>query len=137
MKITHLALALTLSLGLGACASLTGPSAVDIARLPVVDYGQTPPSDEFVLRYPAGADLPVIARIDGTLLEKAQRATLNIRIKRDVYVYRDLASFDGKSWQAGQELIGGRLWMTLPGEKEQKRDAVSPGEIGAEFNMRK
>lgn len=136
MKTFHPALLVVVTLALGACANLSGPSAADIARLPVVDYGQSPPADEFVLRYPAGANLPVVTRLEGSLLEKAEQATLTVRIKRDVYVYRDLASLDGKSWQPGNLVVGGRVWMTLPGNKDQKQDAVSAGEIGAEFNLK-
>ncbi|WP_150428320.1 hypothetical protein [Dechloromonas sp. CZR5] len=136
MKIFRPALLVVVTLVLGACANLSGPSAADIARLPVVDYGQSPPADEFVLRYPAGANLPVVTRLEGSLLEKTEQATLTVRIKRDVYVYRDLASLDGKSWQPGNLVVGGRVWMTLPGNKDQKQDAVSAGEIGAEFNLK-
>lgn len=136
MKTFRLALLAALSLSLGACASLTAPRDADIARLPVIDYGQTPPAGDFVLRYPAGLDLPIVARIDGTLLEKGVQATLKVRVKRDVYVYRDLASLDGKSWQAGGQVIDGRLGMSLPGEKDRKRDAISTGEIAAEFNLK-
>ncbi len=136
MKTFRPALLVVVTLALGACANLSRPSAADIARLPVVDYGQSPPADEFVLRYPAGANLPVVTRLEGSLLEKAEQATLTVRIKRDVYVYRDLASLDGKSWQPGNLVVGGRVWMTLPGNKDQKQDAVSAGEIGAEFNLK-
>lgn len=136
MKTLRPALLVVVTLALGACANLSAPSAADIARLPVVDYGQNPAADEFVLRYPAGSDLPVVARIEGSLLEKTDRATLTVRVKRDVYVYRNLASLDGKSWQPGEQIIGGRVWMTLPGNKDQKLDAVSVGEIGAEFNLK-
>jgi hypothetical protein len=136
MKTLRPALLVVVTLALGACANLSAPSAADIARLPVVDYGQNPPADEFILRYPAGSDLPVVARIEGSLLEKTDRATLTVRVKRDVYVYRNLASLDGKSWQPGEQIIGGRVWMTLPGNKDQKLDAVSVGEIGAEFNLK-
>jgi len=136
MKTLRPALLVVVTLALGACANLSVPSAADIARLPVVDYGQNPAADEFVLRYPAGSDLPVVARIEGSLLEKTDRATLTVRVKRDVYVYRNLASLDGKSWQPGEQIIGGRVWMTLPGNKDQKLDAVSVGEIGAEFNLK-
>lgn len=136
MKTLRPALLEVVTLALGACANLSAPSAADIARLPVVDYGQNPPADEFVLRYPAGTDLPVIARFEGSLLEKTDRAIMTVRIKRDVYVYRELASLDGKSWQPGNQVVGGRVWMTLPGHKDQKLDAVSAGEIGAEFNLK-
>ena len=59
---------------LTACAGLGAPSSTDIQRLPVVRYSQAAPADrDFVLLYPAGADLPVNVRVDGSLL--AKRAT--------------------------------------------------------------
>lgn len=122
---------------LSACAGLGAPSAEAIARLPVVTYGQPAPADgEFVLRYPADTDLPVIATVDGTLLAKTARAEMAVRIKRDVYVYRDQASFDGKTWQPGPSVIGGKFWFALPGDKDGRRNGQSPGELGAEFNLR-
>lgn len=136
MKTHRLALLLSLPVFLGACAGLLGPNNAEIAGLPVVDFGRTPPNGEFVLRYPAGIDLPVLAHIDGSLLEGREQTTLKVRVKRDVYVYRDLTSFDGKNWQPSHRLIGGRLWISMPGEKNGQRDAVSPGEIGAEFNLK-
>src|SRR5574343_11830 len=98
-----------------ACANIVGPSSADIAALPIVDFGQAKPTGEFVLRYPAGVDLPIVARVDGTLLDKTDRATLNVRVKRDIYVYRDQASLDGKVWQAAHALIGGHYRISTPG----------------------
>lgn len=137
---TSLFLALPFVLITG-CASVSAPDAKGIARLPVVSYGQPAPTQgDFVLHYPAEVDLPVIARVGGTLLSKTDEAQLKVRLKRDVYVYRDLASFDRQQWRAGQSLIGGRLSITLPGERvgEQGpvRDAVSPGDMAAEFNIK-
>ena len=122
---------------LSACASLTSPSPDEIARLPVVRYGQPAPADgNFVLLYPAGVDLPVIAKVDGSLLAKTDQARLNVRVKQDVYTYRDQVSFDGKTWHNGQIVIGGKFGFSLPGEKDSKRDAKSPGELAAEFNLK-
>lgn len=125
------------AISLSACASLTSPSPDEIARLPVVRFGQAGPADgNFVLHYPAGVNLPVIAKVDGTLFSKTDQAQLNVQIKQDVYVYRNLLSFDGKTWSNSQDKIGGKVWLALPGDKHGKRDGQSPGELAAEFNLR-
>jgi hypothetical protein len=121
---------------LSGCAAFA-PSPEEIGRLPVVRYGQPAPADgNFVLLYPAGVDLPVIAKVDGSLLAKTDQARLNVRIKQDVYTYRDQVSFDGKTWYHGPSKIGGKFSFSLPGEKEGQRDAQSPGELAAEFNLK-
>jgi len=121
---------------LSACANLGGPSQEEIARLPVVTFGQPAPENgEFVLRYPAGADLPVTAKVSGDLFAKTDEATLKVRVKQDIYLYRDRVSFDGKTWATGSDKIGGNFWFTLPGEKDGKRDAQSPGVLAAEFKL--
>jgi hypothetical protein len=122
---------------LSACAGLTGPSADEIARLPVVRYGQTAPADgNFVLLYPAGANLPVNTKVVGSLFEKTDEATLNVRVKRDIYIYRNQVSLDGKTWSIGHDKVGGQIHFALPGDKEGKRDGKSPGELTAEFNLK-
>ena len=122
---------------LPACASLSAPSPEEIAKLPVIKYGQaSPESGEFVLYYPAHTDLPVVTRIDGNLFSQTAQADLKVQLKQDVYVYRHLVSLDGKSWQNGQQKIGGRVTLNLPGDKAGKRDARSPGELAAEFNLK-
>jgi len=126
-----------IALSLSACASLTSPSPEEISRLPVVRYGQPAPADgNFVLLYPAGVDLPVIAKIDGSLFSKADQAKLNVQIKQDIYRYHNLVSFDGKAWSNGHDKVGGKLSLALPGDKLGQRDGQSPGELAAEFNLR-
>lgn len=122
---------------LPACASFSSPSPEAIAKLPVVKYGQAAPENgEFVLYYPANTDLPVLARIDGNLFSQTARADLKIQLKQDVYVYRNLVSLDGKSWENGQQRIGGQVTLNLPGDRAGKRDARSPGELAAEFTLK-
>lgn len=125
------------ALCLSACASLTGPSAESISRLPVLRYGETAPTgQDFVLLYPAGTPLPVHAKVVGTLLEKTGQADFAVVLKRDVYLYRDQASFDGKTWQPGHRLVGGRFWFSLPGDRDGQRDGHSPAELGAAFDQK-
>lgn len=119
------------ALSLSGCASLVPPSASEIAALPMVKYGQPAPADKnFILHYPAGVPLPMAASINGNLFEKNEQATLNPRLKRDVYVYKTWASFDGKTWQRGNQLVDGRLELRLPGDT----DGNSAGTLAVEFN---
>lgn len=135
-RISSSLILIALCSGLGACSSLSGPSSAEIARLPVVDFGKTPPAGEFVLRYPAGVDLPVEARIGGSLIEKTEATTLNVRVKRDLYVYRDRASLDGQNWMPDHQLVGAEFMISVPGTRGGKRDAVSPGEMSARFDLK-
>ena len=119
------------ALSLSGCASLVPPSASEIAALPMVKYGQPAPADKnFILHYPAGVPLPMAASINGNLFEKNEQATLNPRLKRDVYVYKTWASFDGKTWQRDNQLVGGHLELRLPGDT----DGNSAGTLAVEFN---
>jgi len=133
-RLSPLALStLAASLLLGGCAGLFPPGADEMAKLPVVRYGQPAPAGgEYVLHYPAGAPLPVVASVDGTLLEKAGRASFDVAVKRDVYVYRNWVSFDGKRWASGDDLVTGDFRVTLPGEADGK----APGALAARFDLR-
>lgn len=118
---------------LTACAGLQAPPQSEIAAAPVVSYGQAAPTGrDFVMHYPAGALLPVRTSVTGSLLEREGRAELQVSLKRDIYVYKHWASFDGKTWRRGDELVGGKIAMTLPGEG----DGRVPGTLTAEFNLK-
>lgn len=130
-------LGLTASLTLSACASMTGPSPDEIARLPVVSYGQPTPTDsDFILRYPAGVDLPVTARVSGSLLAQTAQSNMTVRVKQDVYVYRDRVSFDGREWSSSASKITGQFLVSPPGMKAGKLDPQSPGEMSAVFDLK-
>lgn len=129
-------LGLVAAFALPACSTLIGPSAGEIARLPVVSYGQPAPDGEFVLRYPAGTDLPVNASVGGTLMAEPVQSTMKVRVKQDVYVYKNQVSFDGKEWSPTSSKIGGEFRISPPGMKDGKFDPQAPGEMSAEFNSR-
>jgi len=122
---------------LSGCAALSVPADDDIAKLPVVDWGQAAPKDgEYVLRYPADSDLTVVASVEGSLMSTPARAELKVRLKRDVYVYRNLASFDGRHWQGSQAVIGGSAFVSPPGYAKGKPDPQAPGEMRAVFDLK-
>lgn len=118
-------------LPLGACA--IPPSGADLADVPVVRFGQPAPAGkDFILFYPAGTPLPVLATVDGSLLAKTGQSALEVATVRDVYVFRQWVSFDGKTWVAGNNAVGGRFEITLPGE----RTGAEPGTLSARFDLR-
>lgn len=118
---------------LSACAGLLPPSPAETATLPVIAYGNPAPAGQpFILHYPAGSALPVLASVSGSLLEREDKAELHVSLKRDVYLYQSWASFDGKNWQRGHDLVSGKFTISLPGEA----DGRSPGTLAAEFNSK-
>jgi hypothetical protein len=120
-------------LTLGGCAGAFPPKAGDLAQTPVVRYGEAAPSGkEFITFFPAGAPLPVVATVDGTLLEHKASASMQVALKRDVYLYRQWVSFDGKNWVFGQDAVGGKFLIEMPGVKDGK----NPGSMSAEFNLK-
>lgn len=120
-------------LSLGGCASLFPPKAEDLAQTPVVRFGEAAPAGkEFVTFFPAGAPLPAVATVDGTLLERKASATMQVALKRDVYLYRQWLSFDGKTWVSSRDAVGGAFLIELPGVK----DGRNPGVMRAEFNLK-
>ena len=133
MKI-RLAFATPLAIiALSACAGLQPPPTDELSSLPVVRYGQpVAEGKNFILHYPAGVPLPVDALVSGNIFEKNEQALLKPRLKQDIYLYKSWLSFDGKTWQRSDHLIGGKIELLLPGEK----DAHSPGRLSAEFTQK-
>ena len=118
---------------LSGCAGLNAPGKDAMAQIPIVRFGERAPAgQDFVLHYPAGSALPVVAGVYGSLFAQAETATLNVRLNRDVFVYRKWVSFDGKSWLPGNEAVGGKVDLKLPGET----DGNAPGQLRAEFNLK-
>lgn len=122
-----------LGLSLVGCASWMAPSERSMAQVPVVRFGaQAPANKEFVVMYPAGTPLPIVASVGGTLMDQGDKATLHVTPKRDVYVYRRWVSFDGKTWTYGHHAVDGKFEIKLPGME----NGSNPGALGLEFNAR-
>jgi len=119
------------SLSLAACTSLFPPTTEETAALPTVRFGQKAPEvKDFILLYPAGQPLPMAVSISGNIFERNEQTTLNPRLKRDIHVYKHWASYDGKTWLKGSQLIGGNIELRLPGETK----AHEPGSLAVEFH---
>ena len=131
--ILRLSAATLATLALAGCASFGKPGADELARLPVVRFGeQAPAGQPYILLYPAGAPLPIEARIHGSLLDGEARSTLTVHTRQDLYTYKHWASLDGKNWKTGHDVVGGNFEIRVPGEK----DGRNPGSMRAEFNLK-
>lgn len=133
MKNLRTLILLTAGLSLFGCATLSPPGREEIAGVPVVTFGTPVPSGKAViLRFPAGVPLPVVASVDGTLFRQTARETLQVSLQRDVYVYRQWVSFDGKNWLPKDRAIDGRFQIKLPGTE----DGTNAGSMAATFNLK-
>ncbi len=113
-----------------ACAAFSAraflpPSSAEIAKVPKIRFGQALPKDgNYVMFFPAGTPLPLSVLVDGDLFEHGSQATMHVFLKRNVYVYRQFASFDGKNWQPARRLIETHLELQVP-----KSDGSKAGQL--------
>jgi hypothetical protein len=120
-----------------ACAALTAcasfpPSSAEIAKSPQLRFGQPLPKEgDYVLLYPAGTPLPFFVAVGGNLFEQAQQTVMHVTLKRDVYVFGHFASFDGKNWSRGFELIKGELRLEIP-----QKDGGNAGMLRLDLNQK-
>lgn len=125
--------ATVLAASLVGCSGMTPPSTTDMAKITTVRFGDDAPvGKEFAILYPAGMPLPVLATVNGSLFAQSDQATLHVTLKNDVYAYKQWVSFDGRTWQRSDTLIGGKFEMNVPGTLDGK----NPGKLGAEFNVK-
>mgnify|MGYP001572869096 CR=1 FL=1 len=96
------------------CASLGVPPADRIARLPVVTFPEPPATSEFVLKLPAGQPIPTHVSITGSALASTARHTLDVTLPKDLYVYRDWVSDDGRTWRRSRSELSFRMALHLP-----------------------
>ena len=114
MKLTRMLIAASTCVALTACAGLP-PSTAEIAKAPQIRFGQPlPEGKDYVLFFPAATPLPASIVVDGSLFEQEGHASFNVTLKRDIYLYRQFASFDGKNWQLGRDLIKSQLELQIP-----------------------
>ncbi len=133
MRLLRYAITAITALSMLGCASWMAPSERDLAKIPVVRFGEPAPAGkDFVMLYPAGTPLPVIASVGGTLMSQPDKATLHVTLNRDVYVYRHWISFDGKKWVYGRRALDGKFDLRLPGTET----GSNPGVLGVELNLK-
>lgn len=131
------ALPLVLVTGLSACSGLqrsTGslPEAAALEALPLIKVGQAKPAQgDYIVFLPASELVTATAKVQGTLFEKTDSKDLQVKLKQDLYLYKNWVSFDRQKWVKDTDAIGGNVRVTLPGW-----DHPQAGEVLIELNTR-
>ena len=123
---------LTAALTLSACASLSRPSAEQLANLPIVEYPNPPPSGDFILKLSGGKPIATEVIIEGSALASRATQTLSTSLPRDLYLYRNWVSDDGKNWKPGEDVLDVRVTILVPSYQHPK-----PGEIRVKVDRKK
>ena len=116
--------ALIAVLNLSGCAGLSRPSAEQLAALPTVEFPNTPPAGDFILKLPGGKPIATQVVIEGSALASGASQTLNATLPRDLYVYRDWVSEDGKNWKPAGDLLRIEVAVTLPSHEHPKPGVI-------------
>lgn len=121
MKYCFITLISTIIVAGGGCACMKTPTEQSLATVPLVEFGNPVPTDgEFILHFPAGKTIPVLASIKGTALSQEAESTLNVTLKQDVYSYKDWASLDRKTWHPGNDVLNVNAEIKIPGPDHPK-----------------
>lgn len=132
-----IALPLILVTGLSACSGLqrsTGslPEATVLEALPLIKVGQAKPAQgDYIVFLPASELITATAKVQGTLFEKTDSKDLQVKLKKDVYLYKNWFSFDKQKWVKDTDAVGGNFRVTLPGW-----DHPQNGEVLIELNTK-
>ena len=101
-----------LSAGLAAAAP---PSYDELARLPVIPFGEPVPESDYILMFPAGQPMTISVSVEGSLFTKAAQTKLAVTSTREFFIFRDWASLDGVTWKPRSELIKSDVVVKIPG----------------------
>jgi hypothetical protein len=136
--LVSIALPLLLAVGLSACSGLqrtTGslPEASVLEALPVIKLGQPKPAQgEYIVYLPASEPVSVSTKVQGSLFEKSESKELQVKLKQDLYLYKNWVSADKRQWVKDTDAITGNIHVRLPGY-----DHPQAGEVLIELNAKK
>ena len=100
-------------LATSACA--TPPTPSELAILPIVEFGQEAPSSgDFILHFPAGKAIPTDVAIEGDIFQAPARHVLTVKLKRDIYSYKEWMSYDNHHWVDARATLGAKLDVKIP-----------------------
>ena len=103
---------------LTACASLQQPSADELRRLPIVEFGRpVPTGTDYILFFPADKPIPTDVAIKGSLFAREAEQRVDVALRRGIYAYKDLVSYDLVTWRPGREAIKSDFEIRLPSYK--------------------
>lgn len=96
-------------------ATASPPTYEQLAKLPVIRFGEPVPESDYILMFPAGQPITIAVSVEGSLFTKGAGAELTVTPTREYFVFRDWASLDGVTWVPRGELIKSDVIMKIPG----------------------
>lgn len=135
--VTAIALPLLLAIGLTACSGLqrsTGslPDATVLEALPIIKLGQTKPAQgDYIVYLPASELITATTKVQGSLFEKTDSKELQVKLKHDLYLYKNWTSVDKRKWVKDTDAVSGNVHVTLP-----SWDKPRAGEVLIELNTK-
>ena len=136
-KLASLTLPLLVAASLAACSGLqrtTGslPDAAVLDALPVIKLGQAKPAQgDYIVYLPASEPVSATTKVQGTLFEKPDSKELQVKLKQDLYLYKNWVSTDKRQWVKDTDAITGNVHVKLPGY-----DNPQAGEVLIELNTK-
>jgi hypothetical protein len=136
-RLSTLGTVLILAVGLTACAGLQRstaslPTPAVLGALPVIKLGQAKPaSGDYIVYLPASEVITTQVKVQGSLFDQTDSKELHVRLKRDVYLYKNWVSFDKLDWKKDDQAVTGNISVRLPGYDEPR-----PGEVLIDFNLK-
>jgi hypothetical protein len=98
-----------------ALAAASPPSFAELAKIPVIRFGEPVPKSDYILMFPAGQPITISVAFEGSLFTKGASAELAVAPTRELFVFRDWASLDGVKWVPRGELIKSDVLLKIPG----------------------
>ncbi|MEN8167637.1 MAG: hypothetical protein ABFR65_09210 [Pseudomonadota bacterium] len=100
----------------GGCASLDRPAENEFASLPVIQFGNSVPTDgKYILHFPHGVPIDTPVTFGGNLFTADDAKVLTVTPKDDIYVYQEWVSYDRKNWHQADKTMKADLQLKLPG----------------------
>ncbi|MEA5114251.1 MAG: hypothetical protein VB050_09495 [Geobacteraceae bacterium] len=104
-----------ISTGFAAEAAGPVPSYDDLAKLPVIRFGDPITDKDYILLFEPGQPINFTIAIEGTLFSQPATADVTLTTSRPVFVYREWASLDGRKWVLRSDLIKSDVEAKIPG----------------------
>jgi hypothetical protein len=116
-----------LSAGVATAAS---PSYENLAKLPVIEFGEPVPSGDYILLFPAGKPVTISVSIEGSLFSRTAATELTVAPSKQIMVFKEWASLDGVNWVPRGELIRSDVLVKIPGYNHPH-----PGQLKVQMDL--
>ncbi len=91
------------------------PTYESLAKMPVVLFGEPVPKADHILMFMPGQPITMAISIEGSLFSQPAATDLVVTPSRTIFVFKEWASLDGKTWLPRGDLIKSDVLVKIPG----------------------